>query len=247
MDIILCIETGTDICSVSLSSDGNLLSLRESDEERSHAQNLAVYVEEILRKNNLSASNLSAVALSMGPGSYTGLRIGSSLAKGICYAEGIPLIALPTLEALAHGAIADFNAGLLSVSSLDGYVLAPMIDARRMEVYTQLFDHNGNALNEVSAEVVSGESFETMRERDFIVFGNGAKKCVDVLNVKSIILENIAPSARNMTKLAYEKFLRKEFEDIAYFEPLYLKDFIGTTKKKNPLEMPMQKRNNKKN
>lgn len=242
MKLILCIETGTDICSVALSSDGNLLSLRESGEGRSHAQNLAVYVDEILHENDLACSDLAAVAVSMGPGSYTGLRIGSSLAKGICYAEGIPLIAVSTLEALAVGAIADFEAGLLKVENLDHYILAPMIDARRMEVYTQLFTHGCKPLNEVTAEVISGESFAAFYDRDFILFGDGAKKCVDVLNVKSVVLENIAPSARNMTKLAYDKYLKGEFVDIAYFEPLYLKDFIGTTKKKNPFDMPKQRK-----
>lgn len=242
MSIILCIETATDVCSVALSSDGNLLSLRESGEGRSHAQNLAVYVDEILHENDLECSELSAVALSMGPGSYTGLRIGSSLAKGICYAEGIPLIAVSTLEALAVGAVADFEAGILTIEELDNVVLSPMIDARRMEVYTQLFNTRCEPLNEIAAEVITEKSFEEFRDRDFMIFGDGAKKCVDVLNVKSVTFENIASSARNMTKLAYDKFLKKEFMDIAYFEPLYLKDFIGTTKKKNPFAMPIQRR-----
>lgn len=242
MDRILCIETGTDICSVALSVDGTLLSLRESGEGRSHAQNLAVYVDEILSENSLSCSDLSAVAISMGPGSYTGLRIGSSLAKGICYAESIPMIAISTLEALTVGLIADFEAGLLKSETLEHTILAPMIDARRMEVYTQLFTPEVAALTSVTAEVVNENSFADFREREFIIFGDGAKKCAEVLNVKSVILENIAPSARNMTKLAYDKFLNKEFVDIAYFEPMYLKDFIGTTKKKNPFEMPMQRR-----
>lgn len=242
MNRILCIETGTDICSVALSVDGTLLSLRESGEGRSHAQNLAVYVNEILSENSLSCSDLSAVAISMGPGSYTGLRIGSSLAKGVCYASSIPLIAISTLEALTVGAIADFEAGLLKSETLENFILAPMIDARRMEVYTQLFTSDMSALSRVTAEVISENSFADFRDREFIIFGDGANKCTDVLNVKGVILENIAPSARNMTKLAYDKFLKKEFVDIAYFEPMYLKDFIGTTKKKNPFEIPVQRR-----
>lgn len=242
MNRILCIETGTDICSVALSVDGTLLSLRESGEGRSHAQNLAVYVNEILSENSLSCSDLSAVAISMGPGSYTGLRIGSSLAKGVCYASSIPLIAISTLEALTVGAIADYEAGLLKSETLENFILAPMIDARRMEVYTQLFTSDMSALSRVTAEVISENSFADFRDREFIIFGDGANKCTDVLNVKGVILENIAPSARNMTKLAYDKFLKKEFVDIAYFEPMYLKDFIGTTKKKNPFEIPVQRR-----
>ncbi|MEG0499859.1 MAG: tRNA (adenosine(37)-N6)-threonylcarbamoyltransferase complex dimerization subunit type 1 TsaB [Rikenellaceae bacterium] len=242
MDRILCIETGTDICSVALSTDGTLLSLRESSEGRSHAQNLAVYVDEILRENDLTCSDLSAVAISMGPGSYTGLRIGSSLAKGMCYAENIPLIAISTLQALTVGALADFEAGLLKSETLENRILAPMIDARRMEVYTQLFTEKAESLTTVTAEVVTENSFTDFRDHDFIIFGDGAKKCADILSVRSVILENIAPSARNMTKLAYDKFLKKEFADIAYFEPLYLKDFIGTTKKKNPFEIPVQRR-----
>lgn len=242
MDIILCIETGTDTCSVSLSSDGTLLSLRESEEKCSHSQNLAIFVDEILRENDLSCSDLSAVAVSMGPGSYTGLRIGSSLSKGICYAENIPLIALSTLEAMAIGARSDFEAGISSLESLEGYILAPMIDARRMEVYTQFFTSDCEPLNSIEAVVVDGNSFEEYRDREFIIFGSGAEKCVGVMNVKSLVLENIAASARNMVKLAYDKFLAKEFVDIAYFEPLYLKDFVGTTKKKDVFAMPTQKR-----
>lgn len=243
MEIILCIETGTDICSVALARNGNLLSLRESGEGRGHAQNLAVYIEEMLRDNSLSCDDLSAVAISIGPGSYTGLRIGSSLAKGICFAEDIPLIAVSTLQAMAEGAIKDFEAGILEIEDINDYIIAPMIDARRMEVYTQLFNSKGEALNEITAEVVTENSFVDYKDKNFLIFGDGAAKCVEMLNVKSVVLEHITPSARNMAKIAHQHYKDKKFEDIAYFEPLYLKDFIGTTKKKNPLLMPPQRKN----
>ena len=245
MEIILCIETGTDICSVALARNGNLLSLRESGEGRGHAQNLSIYIDEILRENDLSCDDLSAVAISIGPGSYTGLRIGSSLAKGICFASNIPLIAISTLQAMTIGAFADFKAGILDVENIDGCIFAPMIDARRMEVYTQLFNSKGEVLNDISAEIITETSFESYKDSDFIIFGDGAEKCKDALNVKSVSFENILPSARNMVTLAQQYFEEKNFVDIAYFEPLYLKDFIGTTKKKNPLLMPIQRRNKK--
>lgn len=243
MEIILCIETGTDICSVALAKNGNLLSLRESGEGRGHAQNLAVYIEEVLHDNDLSCEDLSAVAISIGPGSYTGLRIGSSLAKGICFAENIPLIAVSTLQAMAEGAIKDFEAGILEVENIDDYIIAPMIDARRMEVYTQLFTSKGDNINEITAEVISETSFADYKDKNFLIFGDGAEKCANMLKVKSVVLEHIMPSARNMVKIAHQYFNDKKFEDIAYFEPLYLKDFIGTTKKKNPLLMPSQRKN----
>ena len=245
MEIILCIETGTGVCSVALAEDGNLLSLRESGEGRGHAQNLSVYIDEILRENNLTCGDLSAVAISIGPGSYTGLRIGSSLAKGICFAGNIPLIAISTLQAMTVGALADFEADILDIENIDDYIIAPMIDARRMEVYTQLFNSKGEALNEISAEIITDNSFESYKENNFLIFGDGAEKCKDSLNVKSVSFENISPSARNMVSLAHIYFKEQNFVDIAYFEPLYLKEFIGTTKKKNPLLMPPQRRNKK--
>lgn len=245
MSIILCIDTGTDICSVALSRDGNILSLIEGEKGRGHAQNLALYVEQIIEENSLSPSDLSAVAISIGPGSYTGLRIGSSLAKGICFAMGIPLIAISTLEAMTVGAISSYKSGALEINNIDDYIIAPMIDARRMEVYTQLFNSQGEPLNEIKAEIITEDSFKEYKDSNFLIFGDGAEKCIETLNVKTIVFEDITSSARNMVELAYKYYIGKEFVDIAYFEPLYLKDFIGTTKKKNPLLMPIQRRKEK--
>ncbi len=232
MEYLLLIETGTEVCSVAISNGEELLAIRESNIGRMHAQNVAVYVEELLTELNITCKNLVAVAISMGPGSYTGLRIGSSFAKGICYAEEIPLIGVSSLSALTEGVIRE-----CSKESIKDVILAPMIDARRMEVYTQLFDANGETLSEIMAEIVDGNSFSKYKEHDFVIYGNGAEKCVDILNVKSVKYINIESSARNMVKLAYESYRNGEFKDIAYFEPHYLKDFVSTTKKRDLLKL----------
>ena len=163
MSLILCIETGTDICSVGIARDGELVSLRESAEGRDHAKYVGVFVDELLRETGIAPDELDAVAVGMGPGSYTGLRIGVSFAKGLCYGQQIPLIAVGSLEALAEVAIEDNEAGILDVENWNDAVLCPMVDARRMEVYTQLFDATGNPLSEVSAEVVDENTFADLR------------------------------------------------------------------------------------
>lgn len=183
MSLILCIEAGTDIGSVALAKNGRLLSLRENLEGKHHAQNLAVYVEEILRENDLDADELDAVAVGKGPGSYTGLRIAVSLAKGICYATGKPLIAVNSLEALVQVALEDFEAGILDLESLEDAKLLPMIDARRMEVYCQLFDAQARPLSEVEAHVLTAESFAAERAQGrLVLFGNGAAKSKNALH-----------------------------------------------------------------
>ena len=180
MALILAIETGTDICSVALVRDGELVALRESDEERNHAKKIAVFVDELLRESGVAADELDAVAVSKGPGSYTGLRIGVSFAKGLCYGLHIPLIAVGSLDALAEVAAEDYEAGIIDVESGEEAILMPMVDARRMEVYTQMFSSNVKPLSEVSAEVITAESFAQQRaERQVVIFGNGAAKCRD--------------------------------------------------------------------
>ncbi len=232
MALILCIETGTDICSVGVARDGELISLRESAEGRDHARQVGVFVDELLREMELQADDLDAVAVGRGPGSYTGLRIGVSFAKGLCYGIGKPLIAVGSLDALTEVAREDYEAGIVQVDRWEEAHLCPMVDARRMEVYTQLFDSRGCAESEVSAEVVSEESFAAARSdgRPFVIFGNGAAKCAAVLDGSTLI--EVAPSARGLVRLAEEAYQAGRFEDIAYFEPFYLKDFVVTTSKK---------------
>lgn len=296
--MILGIETSTDICSVALFSDGEVIGLREGG-GCEHARFLAPYIDGVLRGAGVSFADLAAVAVSAGPGSYTGLRIGVSTAKGLCYALGIPLIAVGSLDALA---------GQIAGRFPEGTTLCPMIDARRMEVYTQLFDHCARPTGEVKAVVVDGDSFaawkhcgdlhergssgtedpdgederakvrhpshngmppavsadERMRisglppgvaasppdlrrksvaapagpphyttEKEFVIFGTGAAKCAPLLPWARYI--EVVPSARGLAHAACEAFAARRFVDTAYFEPLYLKDFVATTPRKKVL------------
>ena len=234
MALILCIETGTDICSVGLARDGEIISLRESDEGREHAKNVAMFVDELLHETGVRSDELDAVAVGKGPGSYTGLRIGVSFAKGLCYGLNIPLIAVGSLEALTEVAREDFNAGILPLDSLEGTALCPMVDARRMEVYTQMFSPEGEAWSDVSAEIITEQSFAEWNERcQVVIFGNGAAKCREVLS--DALYVNVVPSARGLARLAEERLQRGEVEDMAYFEPFYLKDFVVIPSKKKLL------------
>ncbi len=232
MSLILCIETGTDVCSVGIAKDGELLSLRESDEGRDHARKVGVFVDELLRETGIVPDDLDAVAVGKGPGSYTGLRIGVSFAKGLAYGLRKPLVAVGSLDALAEVAREDYEAGILAVDGWDGAYLCPMVDARRMEVYAQVFDTEGRPQSEVSAEVVGPESFAAFRGqgRPFVIFGSGARKCADVL--PDAVCVEVTPSVRGLAQLAQRAFDEGRTEDIAYFEPFYLKDFVVTTSKK---------------
>lgn len=235
MALILSIETGTDICSVALANDGELMALRESDEGRDHAKKVALFVDELLRETGVQPSDLDAIAVGKGPGSYTGLRIGVSFAKGMCYALNIPLIAIGSLDALTEVAREDFDAGILDIEDEEwaSAKLCPLVDARRMEVYAQVFDNEGKALTDVVAEVVTEESFKEWRKDKFVIFGNGAKKCTELLS--DAIFVEIAPSARGIVRLAEEAFKAEKFEDLAYFEPFYLKEFLVIPSKKKLL------------
>ncbi len=233
MSLILCIETGTDICSVGLARDGELLSLRESDEGRDHARKVATFVDELLRETGIAPDDIDAVAVGKGPGSYTGLRIGVSFAKGLCYGLQKPLVAVGSLDALVEVAREDYEAGIVDVERWDEAVLCPTVDARRMEVYAQLFSAAGKPLGDVAAEIVTEESFREHRgcgERPFVIFGNGARKCVDTLAGATFI--EVTPSARGLARLAQQALDEGRTEDLAYFEPFYLKDFVVTTSKK---------------
>jgi tRNA threonylcarbamoyladenosine biosynthesis protein TsaB len=214
-----------------------MFALRESGEGRDHARNVAVYVNELLAGNDMTPDELDAVAVGRGPGSYTGLRIGVSFAKGMCYALGIPLIAVGSLESLAYAALEEHEAGILDAADWNRAVLCPMIDARRMEVYAQVFDTSAKPLTEVAAEVVDTESFGAFigPGHEFLIFGDGAAKCAEVLPRKGVRLIDIAASARGLCAEAQRKFDAGETEDIAYFEPFYLKDFVVTAPKKKVL------------
>lgn len=236
MALILCIETGTDICSVGIARDGELLSLRESDQGRDHAKKVALFVDELLRETGVQPDELDAVAVGKGPGSYTGLRIGVSFAKGLCYGLQKPLIAIGSLDALVAVACEDYEAGILDVEPWSEARLCPMVDARRMEVYAQLFDTRNRPLSEVDAVVVDGESFAESRHdaaHPFVIFGNGAAKCREVLPDAQWV--DVAPSARGLARLAQEAYEAGRFEDVAYFEPFYLKDFVVLPSKKKLL------------
>lgn len=234
MSLILCIETGTDICSVGLARNGELISLRESGEGRDHAKKVGVFVDELLCETGVAPDELDAVAVGKGPGSYTGLRIGVSFAKGLCYGLGIPLVAVGSLDAMVEVAREDFEAGILDVTSWDNALLCPMVDARRMEVYTQIFSSAGEPLSDVAAEVVTSESFAEWRNKgQLVIFGNGAAKCCEVLPDAHYI--DVTPSARGLARLAEERLQAGQVEDIAYFEPFYLKDFVVIPSKKKLL------------
>ena len=232
MSLILCIETGTDVCSVGLAENGQLVALRESC-GRDHARNVAVYVDELLRERDVDADEIDAIAVGKGPGSYTGLRIGVSFAKGLCYGLRKPLIAIGSLDALVEVAREDAEAGIVDVEDFERATLCPMVDARRMEVYTQLFNGRGEAQSEVEAKIIDEQSFaeEIAAAEEFVIFGNGAAKCAGTLSAKVKLIE-VVPSARGLARLAQEALDAGRTEDIAYFEPFYLKNFVVTTSKK---------------
>ncbi len=231
MSLILCIETGTDVCSVGVAQDGQMISLRESSEGRDHASRVGLYVSELLAELEIESSDLDAVAVGKGPGSYTGLRIGVSFAKGLCYALGKPLIAIESLATLTQLARESLETQASQVDGWEKGYLCPMIDARRMEVYTQIFTSDGTVQSELVAKIIDEESFAEYRNsKPFIIFGNGAAKCCEVLPWAQYI--EVAPSASGLGAEAQRRLDEGKVEDVAYFEPLYLKDFVVTTSQK---------------
>lgn len=226
MSLILHIETATQNCSVSISENGNLLALKEETGKYTHAENLSLFIKSVLEESKVDFKQLNAVSVSKGPGSYTGLRIGVSTAKGICFALDIPLISVDTLKNMACGAISQ---------GVEADLYCPMIDARRMEVYAEIYDKNLNVVREVNADIVDEETYaELLKEKRVCFFGDGMAKCNELLSTcdNALFVERIEPSAKYMTEIATEKFIKKEFEDVAYFEPHYLKDFIAGKPKK---------------
>ncbi len=218
MAYILNIETATTNCSVSLSKEGETLVLKEDyNDNYSHAERLHIYIDDVLKEANVPITDLDAVAISKGPGSYTGLRIGVSAAKGFCYAIDKPLISIATLDALAH-----------QVNIENGIIVA-MLDARRMEVYSAVYDSDYNQIRETQAQVLDESSFGTYLEQGKVYFiGNGVLKTKALINhPNAVFMEGKLPSANEMSKLAYIKYKKNDIEDVAYFEPYYLKDFIA--------------------
>ncbi|MCM0664774.1 tRNA (adenosine(37)-N6)-threonylcarbamoyltransferase complex dimerization subunit type 1 TsaB [Flavobacterium tyrosinilyticum] len=222
MSFILNIETATKNCSVSIAKDGETIVCNElADEGYSHAEKLHVFIEEVIAKAGISAQDLNAVAVSQGPGSYTGLRIGVSAAKGLCYALNIPLIAVDTLKTLAS------QAGVT-----DGKIV-PMLDARRMEVYSAIFNSDLTVERAIQAEIIDENSFQEYTEKLYFV-GDCADKCKSVLTKDNFVfLDNIKyPSAQAMSKISFDKYQKSDTVDVAYFEPYYLKDFMIAPPKK---------------
>ena len=224
--MILQIETATTSCSVALAQDGQVLAFKEIDQRNIHAEVITVYINEILAQANARYADIDAVAVSCGPGSYTGLRIGVSTAKGLCFALDKPLIAVETLAAMANG--------VQQSNPVDSNVLlCPMIDARRMEVYTAIFNQAGEVVKQTAAEIIDANSFaDILSENKVLFFGDGADKCKDTLghNPNAVFLPKFVNSATYLTQIALDKFKRADFVDVAYFEPYYLKDFIAGKK-----------------
>jgi len=223
---ILQLETATSVCSVALSIDGITTFSKEEIGQNLHASKLTLFIDEVIKSAGLAYGDLDAIAISKGPGSYTGLRIGVSTAKGLCYALNKPLIAIETLKMMAAG-FAEQN------TDYEG-LICPMIDARRMEVYTTIFDNKLNVLEETSAKIIDENSFENFLSKQTVTFiGDGALKCADTLNTETALFsEQNFNSAVNMSGLAFKEFNLGNFEDVAYFEPFYLKDFVLTQPKK---------------
>ena len=229
MALILNIETSTEVCSVSLAKNGQLLFKKENIDGMNHSRLLTVFIEQLFAENNMPINTIDAVAVSKGPGSYTGLRIGVSVAKGLCYGLNIPLISINSLEIL--GIYAAKNLEKFDLSNDGKTVLfCPMIDARRMEVYTALYNSAGEEIRPVTAEIVDENFLSEILENHKIIFlGNGADKCKNLIKHKNALFEGPGTtSAEFMQVIAEEKFSKKEFEDVAYFEPFYLKNFVAT-------------------
>ena len=227
MSCILHIETSTKVCSVALSEDGKLLYHHEAFDGPSHSETSGVYVDEALSFANSHAIPVDAVAVSMGPGSYTGLRIGVSLAKGVCYGRALPLIAVPTLKVLCVPV-------LLGKEELpEDALLVPMIDARRMEVYSAVYDRALKEIRPIQADIVTAETYQEYLNRGPVYFfGNGSMKCQEVIqHPNAHFIEGIHPLAKNMFPLAERSMHLKEFQDVAYFEPYYLKEFVAIKSK----------------
>ena len=227
MSIILNIETATKNCSVCIAKNGNIIAIKElNNGNYSHAEVLHPFIVDILNEANLSSKEIDAVAVSKGPGSYTGLRIGVSAAKGLCFAFDKPLISIDTLTSLSY-----------SISLDKGFII-PMIDARRMEVYAAVYDENHQQIREIKAEIIDENSYSDYLEKNKVYFlGDGSQKCKEIIKHKNaVFIDDKFPSAKEMAQLSYDKYKKSDIENVAYFEPFYLKDFVVIPeKKKKPI------------
>lgn len=232
--MVICLETSTNICSVALCNSAGIVSLRESNDLKSHASMLTVFIIEILKDAGIKAAELEAVAVSKGPGSYTGLRIGVSVAKGIAYAASIPLIGIETTFSMFKGIT-----GIMKEKQGDyeNTLFCPMLDARRMEVYNAVYDIYGNIIKKISAEIITEDSFKDIPlTKKILFFGDGAAKCREIIKRPDVFFDdNFRISAAHMHIPAVQALKEHHFEDVAYFEPFYLKDFITTIPGKNVL------------
>ena len=228
MSCILNIETSTDVCSVAISDSGQVIFNKEDHSGPNHAVKLGVYVDEALDFLDSHGLPLEAVAVSCGPGSYTGLRIGVSMAKGICYGRGVKLIAVPTLELMAVPVL------LGEHPEEEDALIIPMLDARRMEVYAEVLDRALKVVRPIQADIVDADTYkEYLDQHPVYFFGNGAAKCMETINHPNAhLVEGIEPLAKNMAPLAEKRFVEGKFEDVAYFVPFYLKDFVAKMPKK---------------
>ena len=218
MGLILNIETASTNCSVALAANGKTIALKEdNDKSYSHSERLHVYIDEVLKESKIKLKDLDAIAVSKGPGSYTGLRIGVSAAKGLCYSLNIPLISVLTLQSLAH-----------QVNPNNGYIV-PMLDARRKEVYSAVYNYKYELIQDTKANILDDYSFQDILKKDEVCFiGSGVEKTKElVLHKNAIFIEDKLPSANEMNQLSFNKYKLDEFEDVAYFEPYYLKDFVA--------------------
>ena len=223
LSFILHIETSTKNCSVSIAKCGELISLKEiNNGAYSHSEMLHPLIKEALLESKLTIKEIEAIAVGKGPGSYTGLRIGVSAAKGLCFANDIPLISINSLEILAHSTTID-----------KGYII-PMIDARRMEVYSAIYDESYALIRETKADIIDEHSFcDKLQNHTVYFLGDGAEKCKEtIVHKNAVFIKNVFPSAKEMTQLSYDKYKENKTEDIAYFEPFYLKNFVATQEKK---------------
>lgn len=240
MERIILIETSTALCSTAMVEDGKIVCYRESSENRAHASLTAVFIDEMLKERGCSLKDCSAVCISEGPGSYTGLRVGVSTAKGLCFGAGIPLLSVGTLEVLANQAIQSRNkttspvgATSSSRSAVEPKYIVPMVDARRMEVYTAVFEGNGTRITDTEAKVIDCDSFsDILADGPVLFIGDGAAKCQGTLTHPNASFIQDCPKATAMLEPAIRELRERHFWDVAYFEPFYLKEFVATTSKK---------------